>query len=253
MRHAPNDIKQAMNCEKCQEWLGPFLDGELDGSAAEMVRNHLVACDPCSSLFEELAGVLDNCVGLDADAPMPPNSDALWCRINNILETEVEKEAAEHRHADENPKGRRWNFSLGQLVAAMAGIAMISSLLTIVGIRNYLEPLGEDVFGHAAEPSAITRVLGKLGLAETPHIARERRIREQQAAIEYWDRRVKLRRAEWDERMRAAFDRNLREIDHAVDEYTLLLLQDPDDVLTMEMLDSALSDKMNLLRQFSGL
>ena len=76
---------------------------------------------------------------------------------------------------------------------------------------------------------------------------------EQQAAIEYWDKRVQMRRVTWDHRMRAAFDRNLFEIDQAVNDYTQILQKDPDDQLSEEMLDSALTEKMNLLRQFSEL
>ena len=57
----------------------------------------------------------------------------------------------------------------------------------------------------------------------------------------------------WDDRMRLAFDRNLIEIDQAVKDYTMLLEKDPEDEVTVEMLDSALNDKMNLLRQFSEL
>jgi hypothetical protein len=242
-----------MNCEKCQENLSPFLDGELDEASAVMVRSHLISCEPCASLFEEFVSILDNCVGLDVDSPLPPNPDALWCRINNILETEVKK-STENDLPPETPSERRWDFSLLQIASAIIGIALISSLLTVVGIRNYFEPSSDDGLVRSSEsPSVITRFLGKLGLTETPQATRERKLLEQLAAIEYWDRRVKMRRAEWDERMRTAFDRNLREIDHAVHEYTMLLEQDPDDTLTMEMLDSALDDKMNLLRQFAGL
>jgi hypothetical protein len=53
--------------------------------------------------------------------------------------------------------------------------------------------------------------------------------------------------------MTASFDRILNEIDQAVGEYTLILQNDPDDKLSEEMLDSALTEKMNLLRQFSEL
>ena len=78
-------------------------------------------------------------------------------------------------------------------------------------------------------------------------------IKEQQAAIEYWDKRVQLRRVQWDKNMRDAFDRNLNEIDQAVTDYTLILQKDPQDDLSGEMLDSALMEKMNLLREFSEL
>jgi hypothetical protein len=53
--------------------------------------------------------------------------------------------------------------------------------------------------------------------------------------------------------MRDAFDRNLNEIDQAVTEYTVILEQDPQDDLSGEMLDSTLTEKMNLLRAFSEL
>jgi hypothetical protein len=95
--------------------------------------------------------------------------------------------------------------------------------------------------------------MAKVGLIDTPQKARERRIKEQQAAIEYWNQRVAARRVQWDKNMRDAFDRNMNEIDSAVNEYTLILQRDPQDDLSGEMLDSALNEKMNLLREFSEL
>ena len=80
-----------------------------------------------------------------------------------------------------------------------------------------------------------------------------KRMQEQHAAIEYWNKRVQERRAQWDSRMRDAFDRNLNEIDQAVSEYTFILEKDPQDDLSGEMLDTALNEKMNLLRAFSEL
>jgi hypothetical protein len=53
--------------------------------------------------------------------------------------------------------------------------------------------------------------------------------------------------------MREAFDRNLNEIDQTVNEYTLILQENPQDELSSEMLDSTLNDKMELLRAFSDL
>ena len=66
-------------------------------------------------------------------------------------------------------------------------------------------------------------------------------------------KRAQARRVQWDNKMRDAFDRNLNEIDQAVNEYTMILQQDPQDELSGEMLDSALDDKMKLLREFSEL
>ena len=90
-------------------------------------------------------------------------------------------------------------------------------------------------------------------MSDSPQQARERRVKEQQAAIEYWTKRVQERRSQWDAKMRDAFDRNLNLLDESVSEYSTILQENPDDELTGEMLDTVLNDKMDLLREFSDL
>jgi hypothetical protein len=53
--------------------------------------------------------------------------------------------------------------------------------------------------------------------------------------------------------MRDTFDRNLHEIDQVVVEYSQNLKDNPQDSLSEEMLNSAMSEKMDLLREFSEL
>jgi len=242
-----------MNCSECQEILSRFIDGELDDKRSVGVADHLAVCAECTLLRDDLAEILIQCRAPEGAEAVPPNPAALWRRINNLIEAELPPEIP----VEEKPKGwfaRGWNLTFSQVGIAVLSIALISSLLTIVGIRNYFGPPGEDLPVRASgPPSMMQRVLSKVGLVDTPQQARERRVKEQQAAIDYWDKRVQMKRASWDHRMRAAFDRNLFEIDQAVNEYTQILQQDPDDQLSEEMLDSALSEKMNLLRQFSEL
>jgi hypothetical protein len=143
---------------------------------------------------------------------------------------------------------------LSQSIAALAGVAVISSLLTIVGIRNYFEPRGDDFTSRSASSqTTFEKLMSKVGLIDTPQQARQRRHKEQQAAIDYWNKRVQARKSQWDNKIRDAFDRNLNEIDQTVSEYNLILQKDPQDDLSGEMLDSALTDKMNLLREFADL
>lgn len=240
-----------MNCTDFQNEMSRYLDGDLEPQRAVEAGLHLGDCEPCARSFEEFSLMLDSCRGIEIDEEVPPNAEALWCRISNVIETES---AAEKRIEQKAEPVRRWNFSFGQAFAAFAGIALVSSLLTVVAVRNYLEPPAEDMVTRSAETeTTFERFLSRVGLSESPREARERRIREQQAAIDYWDKRVRARRAQWDQRMQQAFDRNLREIDQAVTEYTRTLEHNPDDSLSVEMLDAALNDKMNLLRQFSEL
>ena len=145
-------------------------------------------------------------------------------------------------------------MTFSQVGAAAVGIVLISVLLTIVGLRNYFEPTANDFTSRStASQTTFEKVLSKVGLVETPQQARERRFREQQVAIDYWTKRVARRRAQWDGRMRDAFDRNLYVIDESVSEYNRLLQNNPDDELSGEMLDAVMTEKMNLLHAFSDL
>ena len=239
-----------MNCGQCQQSISLFLDGELDEVVSKDIRDHLTLCEPCAKVCEDLAAIVGSCQEADADSPIPPNPDALWCRINNLIESEIEP--ARDEPDEEAP--RRWNFTFSQAAASLVGVAVISSLLTVVGIRNYFEPPVDDFTSRTAESqTTFEKVLSKVGLIETPYEARLRRLNEQQAAIDYWNKRVQQRKAMWDTRLRDAFDRNLAEIDRAVHEYSVTLENDPNDDLSGEMLDAALNEKMNLLRQFSEL
>ncbi len=152
----------------------------------------------------------------------------------------------------EEPTGRRWRFSFLNVAAAVVCIAIVSSLVTLLSIRSYFPPSPEPM-RSASSRTVFEKVLGKIGLMETPQQTRERRLKEQQLAIDYWNERVQARRVQWDRATRDAFDRNLQVIDDSVRDYTFILQQDPDDELSGEMLDSVLDDKMNMLREFSSL
>jgi hypothetical protein len=236
-----------MNCEQCQELISVYLDNELESEISIGIQTHLAVCLECAKMCEDFAMILDFCNLDETEHSLPPNSKALWCRINNLIETEI---AAEVPTKAESVKAKRsWQFSFAQVFASIFGIALVSSLLTIVGIRNYS---AGDASANAA-PSVFDRALGKIGLVETPQQTRENRIKEQQAAIEYWNRRVGEKRVKWAANLREAFDRNLREIDQTVYEYDKILQENPNDDLSGEMLDSALNEKMALLREFSEL
>jgi Putative zinc-finger len=247
-----------MNCEHCQQLISVFLDNELGEPNSTSVREHLAVCEACSKVCEDLAMIMDFCQ-LEADeAVVPPNPQALWCRINNVIESEVQaeivKENKEKANAEVAQTGwlpRRWNFSFMQVASAVLGIALISSVLTIIGIRNFTA-VDNDISVNS-QPTLFEKVLSKVGLMETPQQKRERVLKERESAIDYWNKRVEARRAQWNTNLRDAFDRNLNEINQSVNEYTQILQENPQDELSGEMLDSALDEKMELLREFSEL
>lgn len=246
-----------MNCEQCQELISAFLDNELGIESSLNVQTHLTVCAECAKVCEDFSSILEFCGETPADELIPPNSQALWCRISNIIESEVQAEIKKDKaETPFEPEKKGWfgsnlQMSFSQMVASFLGIAIISSLLTIVGIQNYSTP--DDIAADPAERSIFQKVLGKIGLVETPRQIRERRIKERLAAIDYWNKRVEARRAQWDSQLRDAFDRNLREIDKTVFEYNHILENNPQDELSGEMLDTTLNEKMDLLREFAEL
>lgn len=242
-----------MNCEHCQEHISQYLDGDLDEMISVEISGHISVCTECALLYEDFSTILANCSpDLSADL-VPPNSRALWCRINNVIESDLEtKPAPEPEKLSWFARG--WNLTFSQAGAAVLGVAVISSLLTIVGIRNYLEPTGDDFTSQSKDSqTTFEKVLSTVGLIDSPESARKKRFAEQRSVIDYWNKRVQARRLQWDARMRDAFDRNVIEIDQAVHDYTIQLENDPNDDLSGELLDSALNEKMNLLREFAEL
>ncbi|MEO6589157.1 MAG: zf-HC2 domain-containing protein [Pyrinomonadaceae bacterium] len=248
-----------MTCEQCQEFISAFLDNELGSTDSLNVQTHLTVCAECARVCEDFASILEFCGETPTGEILPPNPQALWCRISNIIESEVEAEIKKDKAENEPAPGKKGLFggsrqlSFSQMFSAVLGIALISSLLTIVGIQNYSSPPSDDLAASPAERSIFQKLLGKIGLVETPQQMRERRINERLSAIDYWNKRVQTRRAQWDAQMRDAFDRNLREIDKTVFEYNNILETNPQDELSGEMLDSTLNEKMELLREFAEL
>ena len=246
-----------MTCEQCQELMSFFLDNELELQESLNVQEHLALCCECAATCEDLTSILDFCGETPTDAVIPPNSQALWCRINNIIETEVSAELAKETKVEEEKKKGffvgGWNFSFSQVAVSIIGIALISSLLTFIGIRNLSTPAERYTAEGTTEISIFEKVLGKLGIVETAQQARERSVKERLAAIDYWNKRVQKRKHNWDAQLRDTFDRNVKEIDKTVFEYQKTLQENPDDELSGEMLDSTLNEKVELLREFSDL
>lgn len=248
-----------MNCEKCQNLISSYIDGDLDGQISKEIQTHFSVCGECAKLHEDFASIVGFCDETFTEDSIPPNSQALWCRINNIIESETEADLATEEKKTQEIKrnwfSRIWNsrvqFSSSQIVTSVIGIALISSLLTVVGIRNFSVP-NEDA-AVAAEPTLLEKGLAKIGVIETTDQVFERKMKQRKATINYWKKRVETRRSFWNVQMRETFDRNLNVINKSVNEYTEILQEDPQDSISSEMLDSALNEKMELLREFSEL
>jgi hypothetical protein len=134
---------------------------------------------------------------------------------------------------------------------AVVAIIVVASLATILGLRG-LQNVGTErsvaATSGAETPQAQTIAL--TGDRRTLDIS-NRAWNQQQ--IKYWSQIVEARKANWNPQVRADFEHNLDLLDETVDESLKRLNERPHDEVTEEMLNSALSDKMQLLKEFSDL
>lgn len=236
-----------MNCEKCQELLSDFLDGALNHPEHAAVGAHVASCAACAAAREDFHSII--AAARDARGLMfaPPDQRALWLRVREAVEEESQPEQA--RAAAASTSGgfwsrlfsRRWEFSLPQLAAGAAALMVAAASVTALGVR-YSEPAGEALPGRAGRAS-VRRVVADEFYPRTylePH----------EPNLNYWQRRVEARKASWNPRMRASFDRSVSVLDETVSDSLNDLRQNPHDEIAEEMLNAALRDKIELLREF---
>jgi hypothetical protein len=132
--------------------------------------------------------------------------------------------------------GQSWELSLPQLASMTAGIVLLVSLATVVGLRRF----GTD------GPRPLTQV-------EASNSSNDDRIFQRSQLINYWSERVQQNKARWSPEMREKFDRNMRAIDDAVANSLDELNRNPHDEFYEQMLNVSLNDKLEMLKDFSDL
>jgi hypothetical protein len=245
-----------MNCEECQELLSDFLDGELTGEGHVSLSAHLDECLSCLSTRDELDSIVSFCRDCRGEYEAPPNERALWVRIRNTIEAEqgagaavaLPARAARRASRWSRIMDRSWELSFSQMTGAIAAIAIAVALATVFGMRSMEGGLGQNRQETLATDGS------RQGQAMTPSaFAPDERMRQQQMVIEYWNQRVEQRKARWNPQVREAFERNVSVLDQTVEDSKRVLSQNPHDEVYEEMLNTALNDKMELLKEFSNM
>jgi len=228
-----------MNCDTCQELIHDLIDGSISERDEFTLNTHLKTCLDCESVRQDLASIVGFCRTQRGQYEAPPNEQALWLRIRNVIEAELPHAVVvnvESRSSFlERLMGRSWELSLPQLAASTAAIVLVVSLVTVVGLRR---------FGGYGVPPGLPQ-------AEASNI--NDRIWQRRQVIDYWNQRVELNKARWSPEMRATFDRNLKTIDDAISTSMDELSRNPHDEISEQMLNESLNDKLTLLKDFSDL
>ncbi len=234
-----------MNCEKYQDLLSDFVDGSLAPEDHNGVETHLNVCVVCAEARNELGAIVGFCLEHRGEYDAVPNERALWLRISNMIE--VDSESASPTAIQANAgwwfrlMNRSWQLSFPQLAAAATVIIIVVSMFTLVGLRG----LGFTGSGSGVQSAGLVPPLGAVSVKD--------RYRQQQQVIAYWNDRVELNKARWNPQMRETFDKNMSVIDSAVNDSMRQLSQNPHDEVSEEILNAALNDKVELLKEFAAL
>lgn len=229
-----------MNCEKYHELISDLLDGSLSRADQLALDQHLGQCLACAAVRNDLDSIVVLCRAHRGEYAAPPNERALWLRIRNTVEAEQSAAAIAGVSAKkERPRFRdrlnqSWELSLSQLAALVAAIVVVVSLATAFGVHRFERP---------ADNVAVTA---------TGSSVRDRWSQQQQT-ISYWNQRIEMNKARWSPQMRQTFARNLSVIDEAVNDSMGELNRNPHDEVSEEMLNAALNEKIQLLKEFSDL
>lgn len=229
-----------MNCETCQELIHDLVDGSISRSDESILNTHLKDCLDCESVRQDLSAIVGFCQTRRGEYEAPPNEQALWLRIRNVIE--AEQRGVTVASAEPKPSfwgrlmGHSWELSLPQLIASTAAIVLLVSLTTVVGLRR----LGTDV--PSTQATAVF---------QTSEISD--RVRQREQALSYWKQRIEMNKARWSPEMREVFDRNLSVIDQTVANTLNDLKENPHDEFSEQMLNQAMNEKDALLKKFSDL
>ena len=228
-----------MNCEQCQELIHDLVDGSLSRSDESILNTHLNECLDCDSVRHDLSAIVDFCHKRRGEYEAPPNEQALWLRIRNVIEADQRGQTVVSQN-ERRPSflgrlmGHSWELSLPQLTAATAAIVLLVSLATVVGLRRW---------GTAGPVTPANVVQASSSDVNDRFIAK-------QQAISYWNQRIEQNKARWSPRMRETFEISLQVVDQAVTKSMDELKQKPDDDFSEQMLDAAMEEKIALLQKF---
>src|SRR5687768_14342936 len=139
-----------MNCDQCQELIQDLIDGSLSQRDEFTLNTHLKECLDCESIRQDLTSIVSFCQMHRGEYEAPPNTQALWLRIRNVIEAENGTRAvAQTSSGQQSFLGRlmshTWELSLPQLAASAVAIVLLVSLTTVVGLRRWGSEGGSSV------------------------------------------------------------------------------------------------------------
>ncbi|HVP15632.1 MAG TPA: zf-HC2 domain-containing protein [Terriglobales bacterium] len=209
--------------------LSEYLDDELETAERVALEGHLAGCAECRGTVEELRAVVQRAATLEA---RPPAAD-LWPAIAARIAAPGPRLAAAPERRRRMP---RWSFSLPQLAAAAAAIALVSSVAMWLALGRGPAPRVASV------PEAARPVPGAAVPASFD-------VQRYDATIAELETALREHRHELDPATVRTIEQNLRIIDQATEQARRALAADPANPYLNGHLAAQLRLKVDVLKQ----
>jgi len=220
-----------MVCSQCQELLSEYIDGALELGEQVNIERHLSDCEPCRAVRDDLLQIVHFSQQLPVQAP----STSLWPRINAglaELQPSFWNRSLRWLH---NVRTLNFNFSVPQMIATAAVIAIVVSTGIILSRRDN----GTTQLATAG----IT-----LSTPDTKLSQADLQVLEKQ--ISQLSETVEQKKDSWDPELRNAFERNLLYVNQSLAECRHQLSDHPGDDISQELMLNAYREKIRLLEGF---
>jgi anti-sigma factor RsiW len=200
--------------------LSEYLDDELETHAREDLEAHLESCEVCRATLDELRAVVSRAQDVTDRAP---DAD-LWPAIAARLDS----------------RGKRYTFSMPQLVAA--GIALMILSGGMVWMANRQAADGTPSQAASQRPAEPARAV-PVNLADAPY----------DEAVADLERTLAEGRSRLDPATVKVLESSLAAIDQAIEQSQRALMADPANTYLYSHLAAARQRKLALLRRASAL
>ena len=220
-----------MVCKQCQELLSEYIDGALELGEQVNIEHHLGDCEPCRAVRDDLLQIVHFSQQLPAQSP----STALWPRISSGLAELQPGFWSRQLRWLASFRTLNFNFSVPQLIAGAAALAVVVSIGFVVSRDNgFVEP---SLNAGLIAPPQVT----PLSKADIQQLEKQ---------INQLSQTVEQRKDSWDPELRTAFERNLLYIDQSLVECRHQLNDNPADDVSQELMLNAYREKVRLLEGF---
>lgn len=221
-----------MVCKECQELLSEYIDGSLELGEQVNVERHLGNCEPCRAVRDDLLQI----VHFSQQLPVQSPSTALWPRISSDLAELKPGFWARSLRWVASFRTLNFNFSVPQLIAGAAVLAIVISIGVIASRPDNNQTLLSSSAGTLL-PAEVTP-LSQMDLQQL-----EKQISQLSEAVEQ-------RKESWGPELRTAFERNLLYIDQSLVECRHQWKNNPGDNVSQELMLNAYREKVRLLEGF---